>query len=319
MNVGWVCHNDFLRHDTGPTHPERPERVLAIELALQRAGLLRRMTQVEFKPAGVDDLCLIHEAAYVDLLRIACEQGLGFLGSLDTVVSERSYDVARLAVGGVLAACDATMDGRVHRTFCAVRPPGHHAERDQAMGFCLLNNVAIAAEHLIRRRSLRRVAIVDIDVHHGNGTQHAFEDRADVLYFSLHEYSGTLPFPGTGDVSEQGRDAGAGYTVNVPVVAGSDDRVYRRVFAENLIPALQDFAPEFLLVSAGFDAIADDTIANINLEPESFEWITRQLLDVADRCCSGRLVSVLEGGYNAAALGRCAVAHVSALLGSARQ
>ena len=165
-----------------------------------------------------------------------------------------------------------------------MRPPGHHAERDQAIGFCLLNNVAIAAEFLIRRRSLRRVAIVDIDVHHGNGTQHIFEDRADVLYVSLHEYSGTLPFPGTGDQSQQGRGVGTGYTVNIPLAAGSENRAYRRVLAERLIPVLRDFSPEFLLVSTGFDAVADDTIANINLEPASFAWITGQLMDVADTC-----------------------------------
>ena len=198
--------------------------------------------------------------------------------------------------------------------FCAVRPPGHHAESDRAMGFCLLNNVAIAAEHLIRRRSLQRVAIVDVDVHHGNGTQHAFEDRDDVLYISLHERTASLPFPGTGESHETGRGAGRGYTVNVPLAAGSDEAVYRRAFHESVLPALERFEPQFLLVSAGFDALADDHIANMNLCPEAYGWMTQQLLSVTDRCGGGRLVSVLEGGYDLSSLSRAVVIHVQAML-----
>jgi acetoin utilization deacetylase AcuC-like enzyme len=319
MSVGWVYHDDFLRHDTGPTHPERPERLLALTLALERAGRLRPMTRVEFRAATLDDLCLIHDPAYIDLLAVACQQGLGFLGSLDTPVSKSSYEVARRAAGGVLAACDEVADGRLDRAFCAVRPPGHHAHRDRAMGFCLLNHVALAAEHLIRRRGLRRVAIVDIDVHHGNGTQAIFEDRSEVLYVSVHEHPGTLPFPGTGNADERGRGAGFGYTLNLPMTAGSGDADYRCVFARRLVPALEQFAPEMLLVSAGFDAAADDRIANINLEPDSYAWITRQLVEVAESSCSGRLVSVLEGGYDPVTLGRCVVAHVAGLWGSTSQ
>lgn len=315
VTVGWVYHDGFLRHDTGPFHPEQPARLLAVCLALDRAGLLSRLRPIEFTAAEQADLCLVHDPIYVDLLRVACREGLDFIGSPDTPICRHSYDVAALAVGGVLAACDAVMQAAVDRAFCAVRPPGHHALRDQAMGFCLMNNVAIAAEHLVHRHGLQRVAIVDFDVHHGNGTQQAFDERDDVLYISLHERSGTLPFPGTGQAAERGRGAGRGYTLNIPVVAGSDESAYRQAMGRDVLPALERFSPQLILVSAGFDAAADESIAHINLQPASFGWITDQLVQVAERCCQGRLISVLEGGYETTVLARSAVAHVAALLG----
>jgi len=314
MKVGWVYHADFLLHDTGKGHVEMPYRLEVIVEALRSAGLLAAMEAIAFEAADVKVIEYVHEGAYVELVRMFCEAGMSFVGSMDTKIGARSYEVARLAVGGVVAACDAVMAGRVGRAFCAVRPPGHHAERDQAMGFCLFNNIAIAAEHLIRKHRLKRVAIVDFDVHHGNGTQHAFEDRDDVLYISVHEHPRCL-YPGTGFETETGVGRGEGFTLNVPMLPGSDDAAYRRAFGEKVLPKLEGYRPEFVLVSAGFDAIRKERIAHINLDPASFEWMTRALVDVAEKHCEGRMVSALEGGYALEALGECAVRHVKGMMG----
>ena len=316
MTVGWVYDDFFLKHDVGPSHPERPERLRAIVEALEAAGLLDRMKPLKFGMAIAQDIGAVHDPAYVDLVRIACEQGLTFIGSNDTRICPQSYGVALLAAGGVMAACDAVMAGEVGRAFCAVRPPGHHAEPDQAMGFCLFNNVAVAAEHLARRHGLKRVAIVDFDVHHGNGTQHIFEERADVLYVSLHE-TPERTFPGTGFAVETGRGAGAGCTLNVPLWLGSDDATYRRMLREKVLPAVQAYEPQMLLISAGFDAACDDPMSRINLSTDAFGWITRELVSVADGCCGGRIVSTLEGGYNLTTLAQGVVEHVRALMDEA--
>ena len=313
MAVGWVYDRYFHRHQTGPEHPERPERLEAIVAALAEADLLEKMCPLTFGPASVEVLGWVHEPAYVDLVRLACAEGMTFLGSAETVIGPESYEAARRAVGGVLAACAAVMAGRVGQAFCAVRPPGHHAEREQAMGYCLFNNVAVAAEYLVRRHGLERVAIVDWDVHHGNGTQHIFEERSDVLYISLHEAPGFL-YPGSGYAHEAGRGPGAGYTLNVPIAPGSGDSAYHQAFVEKVLPRLETFAPQFVLISAGFDAAGADRTADINLEPQSYDWMTRELMAVAQRHCRQRIVSVLEGGYELASLARCAVAHVRALL-----
>jgi acetoin utilization deacetylase AcuC-like enzyme len=313
MRVGWVCDRFFLRHDTGASHPERLERIEAIVNALAADGLLDRVMPLDARAACVDELERVHEPAYVELVRLACEQGMAFLGDRETRICSESYEVARLAVGGVLTACEVVMANRVQRAFCAVRPPGHHAGRDHAAGYCLFNNVAVAAESLIRRHGLARVAIVDWDVHHGNGTQSIFEDRDDVLFISLHE-SPQSQYPGTGYENETGRGRGVGCTLNVPMRPGSGDAEYRRAFAEKVIPKLDAYAPECILVSAGFDAASEDRTSSINLEPASFAWMTQQVLGVAAKHGRGRFVSVLEGGYDLPSLGRCVAAHVRALL-----
>ncbi|MGE5609512.1 MAG: histone deacetylase family protein [Bacillota bacterium] len=313
MKVGWVYHEDFLRHDTGRTHVEQPERLEVIIESLKAEGLLGKMEALSFEAADAGVIASIHEPAYIDLVRVFCDEGVMFIGSMETRIGPWSYDVARLAVGGVIAACDAVMAGRVGRAFCAVRPPGHHAERDQAMGFCLFNNVAIGAEHLIRKHGLKRVAVVDFDVHHGNGTQHAFETRDDVLYISIHEHPNSL-FPGTGLETERGVGKGEGFTLNVPLYAGSDDAVYRRAFTDKVLPRLEEYRPEFLLVSAGFDAVRQERIAHMCLDPESYGWMTADLVRVADQYCQGRLVSVLEGGYVLDVLGRSVAIHVAGLM-----
>ena len=313
MKLGWVYHERFLDHDTGPGHVERPERLEVIASSLRGAGLLSQMVPVSFEPAGIDAVCRVHEPAYVDLVRMACEQGMEWIGSTETRISSRSFDVALLAAGGVIAACDAVMDGRIDAAFCAVRPPGHHAERDAAGGYCLFNNVAVAAEHLIRAHGVQRVAIVDFDAHHGNGTQHIFEERADVLYASLHEHPRFL-FPGTGWPGEVGRGAGEGFTVNVPLAPGSEDGDFRAALSETVLPALDGFRPGFLLISAGFDAAAGEEAAHLSLSAQGFADITRELAAAARRACGGRLVSILEGGYNSENLKQCVPAHVRALL-----
>lgn len=312
--VGWIYDRRFLDHDPGPSHLELPERLGVIVGTLQRAGLLDAMVALPFQPASAEQLALVHEPAYVDLVRMMCDDGFTFIGSSDTCIGPRSYEVAALASGGVLAACEAVMEGRVQRAFCAVRPPGHHAEADQALGFCLFNHVAIAAEHLVRNRGVSRIAIVDFDVHHGNGTQHLFESRRDVFYISLHERPGSLEFPGTGAAEERGRGAGEGYTLNIPLSRGCGDAEYRSAFERQVLPVLDWYQPEFILVSAGFDALMWDRVAHLSLEPASYRWITQVLVQAAERHAGGRLVSVLEGGYHLVDLGSAVAEHVRALM-----
>lgn len=316
MSVGFVYDRFLERHDPGPGYLDQPARARWIADALADAGLLQRLQPIACQPVQPEVLEWVHEPAYVALIRNVCEEGFTFVGSEETRICPASYDVARWATGGVLAACDEAMAGYVHRVFCAIRPPGHHAERDLAGGYCLFNNVAVAAEYLLRKHDLQRVAIVDWDVHHGNGTQHIFEDRDDVLYISLHESPGYL-YPGTGYASEVGHGRGQGFTLNVPMAPGSGDTEYRRAFAEQVLPRLAAFAPQFLLISAGFDCAGEDRTADINLEPASFAWMTRELVAITERCCPGRLVSVLEGGYEPSSVKRCAIAHTRALLDEA--
>jgi len=312
-SVGWVYDRRFLAHNPGAAHVERPERLEAILRSLKQAGLLQQLVALPFAAATVEQLALVHEPAYVDLVRMMCDEGFTYIGSADTGINAHSYEVAALTTGGVLAACDAVMTGRVRRAFCAVRPPGHHAETDQALGFCLFNHVAIAAEHLVRRHRLSRLAIVDFDVHHGNGTQHIFETRRDVFYVSLHECPGSLPFPGSGTADELGLGDGQGYTLNVPLDRGSGPREYLAALEQKALPALEAYRPQFLLVSAGFDALMWDRVAHLSLEPSSYRWITEAIVQVADRHAGGRLVSVLEGGYDLDQLGLAVVEHVRGL------
>ena len=313
MRLGWVYHDDFLLHGADGDHPERPDRLRAIVEGLTQEGLLAQMEPLSFTQPNPRELWGVHVPAYVSLVRLACMRGMPFLGCQETRLSPQTYDIAMLAVGGVLAACDAAIGGRVPRSFCAVRPPGHHAEPEVAGGFCLFNNVAVAADYLIRQYGVERVAILDFDVHHGNGTQKCFENRRDVLFASIHEHPANL-YPGTGYEEERGVGEGEGYTINVAMPPGSDDAAYRQAFSEKILPRLYEYNPEFVLLSAGFDALGGDQIAHMNLEPESYSWMTEEMVKLAETCCKGRLVSVLEGGYELPLLKRAVTQHVRALM-----
>lgn len=312
MTTGFIYDVRFCDHKTGPGHPERPERLHAIVNRLRVEGHQDELRHLFFQPATLDAIYRVHDPGYVRRLCLACERGESFIDEQDSAICANSFEVAQLAAGGVLAAVDAVVAGQCRNAFCAVRPPGHHAEHNHSMGFCLFNNVAVAAEHLICVHGLKRIAIVDFDVHHGNGTQHTFEERRDVLFVSVHEDPSQL-YPGTGFASETGCGEGNGFTVNLPVEPYSRDDKYRQLFDTQVVPALDAFEPQFLLVSAGFDACAQDPLAHIMLTPDAFGFMTQQLMAVADRHCSGRLVSMLEGGYHLENLGACVAQHTRVL------
>ncbi len=301
--VALFTHPACLAHDPGAGHAECPDRLRAVLAALDHpdfAALLRHQAPLALR----EQLCLAHPAAYVDAI-LALDPAEGELLCLDsdTFVSTGSVAAARHAAGAAIAAVDAVMGGQADVAFAAVRPPGHHAEPRQAMGFCLFNSVAVAARHARVRWGLRRIAVVDFDVHHGNGTQHMFEDDAELFYASSHQ----MPcYPGTGAAQETGV---AGNVVNLPLAPGTGSAGFRAAWSGRGLPALRAWAPELLIISAGFDAHLADPLAQLELDVADFSWITAELLGAAPR-----VVSVLEGGYDLAALAECAAAHVRGLL-----
>ncbi len=311
MSTGIFYSEKFLEHRAPDFHPERPERLTAIVEHLEAVGLWERLHHLEPKPATMDQVCAVHDASHVAAVRTACKGGGGYLDP-DTYVAPPSYEVALLAAGSVCAAVDAVLAGRVRNATCLVRPPGHHAERDRAMGFCLFNNVAIAARHAQRTHGVERVLIVDFDVHHGNGTQHAFFEDDRVFYVSLHQFP---HYPGTGRRDEVGAGAGAGFTRNFPFPPGAPETAWLDVFTRDLPEVAEGFRPGLLLVSAGFDGHRDDPLAHQNLTTEGYATIGGALVGIAARHCEGRLVVVLEGGYHLRALAEGVEAVVRALLG----
>ena len=313
MATGFIYKDQFLGHDTGPGHPERPDRLRAVAKRLRDDHLWEQLLHVPHEAAVSETIARVHDRHYMDRVAAACRDGVPFMDVADSVICPRSHDIARIAVGGAVASVDAVMAGQVRNAFCAVRPPGHHAEHDRSMGFCLFNNIAIAAQHLIDRHVIDRVAIVDMDVHHGNGTQHTFEERDDVLFISLHEHPSYL-YPRTGFASEVGRGAGEGLTVNLPMKPYSGDDEYHRAFDTQVIPKLDAFKPDFLLVSAGFDAAETDPLGHLNVTTTGFRWMANQLISSADRYCNGRLVCTLEGGYDLQALSAGVATFIDALL-----
>ena len=286
----------FQGHDTGG-HPENPRRLAAIEAELERAGLLGGRPEVPFGPAPLEALARVHDPRYLALVEEVARSGGAWLDA-DTMVGPDSWDVARLAAGATVAATEAVLAGRVGRAFCLVRPPGHHATPSHGMGFCLVNSVAVAAAHALAG-GLARVAIVDWDVHHGNGTQDAFYATDRVLFCSVHQ---SPLYPGTGAADERGEGQGAGYTLNVPLRPGGDDRTYARVFAEQIGPAVRAYRPELVFVSAGFDAHAADPLANMRMSEAGFAHLATVVSGLAEELCDGRLVALLEGGYDLPAL-----------------
>jgi acetoin utilization deacetylase AcuC-like enzyme len=303
-----IWDDTYQDHETG-SHPESPERIAAIGQALHGGGMFDDRAVLTPDPVDLDAVLTVHAPHVVDLVQRAARHGGAWLDP-DTYVSADSYEVALLAAGGACRAVDAVMTGEAPRAFAFVRPPGHHAEPDRSMGFCLFNNIAIAAEHALNAHGLERVAIVDWDVHHGNGTQAAFWQRPDVFFISLHQY----PFyPGSGAASERGAGSGEGYTVNIPLPAGSNDDAYLARFTDTVIPALHAFAPQLILISAGFDAHTDDPLAMMRVTTDAFATWARLLKTAATDLCDGRIALVLEGGYNLRALGESVVAVVRAL------
>ncbi len=313
MSTGFYTNPIYLAHDTG-AHPENASRLRAIEQHLESEGVLERLQARSGRPAEPHEVNLLHTRKHIDRVEDAATGGASMLDTPDCVVSPGTYEAALHAVGAVLEAVVEVSDRRLDNAFCAVRPPGHHAERDQAMGFCFFNNVALAAEFLVRELGYTRIAIVDFDVHHGNGTQHLFEERQDVLFVSTHEDPRTC-YPGTGFANEQGAGQGTGYTMNVPLPAGTEDEEYLHQFQTLVLPALEQYQPQFVLVSAGFDAHRDDPLASLKLTERSYREVSRSLLEVADRHAGGRLVSLLEGGYDLGALSTSVREHVSVLMG----
>ena len=306
--VGLVSDPVFLSHDPGTGHPECPQRLTAIMQRLEVSGLLGQVESIPSRSASEEDLLRAHTPEHIERVRAACAQAPASLDP-DTHVSTGSWDAALAAVGAVLLAAERVQTGRWQSAFCPVRPPGHHAERGRAMGFCLFNSVAIAAMSLVDT-DLKRVAILDWDVHHGNGTQRIFEEDPRVLYVSLHQ---SPLYPGTGSARESGRGPGRGTTLNLPLAAGSDDRDWLGALEQKALPTLEDFAPELILISAGFDAHALDPVGGCRLSTEGFRRMTQSTLEVARRVASGRVVSVLEGGYHLEALGAAVEAHLGEL------
>ena len=307
MRVALISHPACLDHDPGASHPECPDRLRYVLRALEGEGFAALIRETAPR-ASPEQLRLVHPARYVDaLLGIVPEPGERVALDADTIMSAGSAEAALRAAGGAIMAVDAVMEGRVDRAFVATRPPGHHAETNRPMGFCLFANAAIAARHAQRRWGVARVAVVDFDVHHGNGTQEIFARDASLFYGSSHQYP---CYPGTGAAGERG----LGNIVNAPLPPGATGAAFRAAWDGTILPALDAFAPGLIIVSAGFDAHLADPLAELRLETADFGWITGRLLDLARTHCAGRLVSVLEGGYDLDALAASAALHVRTLL-----
>ncbi len=311
--TGYVFALRYFLHDPGSWHPERPDRLKAIQNIVEESGLNELLVRLRPDYAPLEWVERLHDPDYIRRFREACEQGRQIIDTQDCGISRDSYQTALLAVGGVLLAVDAVMKGEVANAFCAVRPPGHHAERDRAMGFCFFNNIAIGAVYALEHHGLERVAIVDWDVHHGNGTQHLFEEDPRVFYVSLHE-DPQYCYPGTGYRREEGKGPGQGFTLNLPFPPRSDDNDYLEALKKEALPRLRQFAPQLVMISAGFDAHLKDPLAHQNLTREGYRDMGRLLLDLALETAQGRLITVLEGGYNLEVLEECVEDHLRLLL-----
>ena len=312
MEVGYVYDPIYLKHDTGQ-HVENAKRLEAIMSHLEQTGLKQQLTPIKPRAATVEELSLVHRKEYISHIQDAAQRGGGWLDA-DTVMSSNSYEAAIYAAGGLIRATEAVMDGELDSAFGLVRPPGHHATSQRAMGFCLFNNIAIAAKYALAKYKLERILIIDFDVHHGNGTQATFYDDPQVLYTSTHEY----PFyPGTGDIDETGAGEAKGTTVNIPLPGGCGDGEYLSVFEQIIVPAARRFNPHLILVSAGYDTHWADGLALMQLSVTGFAQIVKIIKGLADELCGGHLVFTLEGGYNLSALATSIKATFDVLLGNA--
>jgi acetoin utilization deacetylase AcuC-like enzyme len=311
LKTGIFYHDLFGKHLEGYTHVESPQRYFAIMERLRGCSFSGDLEFVEAERAEIGWIKAVHDPGYVDgILAMEIDSPV-VLDWGDTVATRDSQEAALFSAGAGVQAARSVLEGKLSNAFCLGRPPGHHAERDRAMGFCIFNNIAIAAEWLLSAGGLERVAIIDWDIHHGNGTERIFFEDDRVMYISLHQFP---HYPGTGNYTTVGLGKGTGFTLNIPVGSGTGDSAYYNYFEDKIIPALDDFAPGFILISAGFDAHADDPLSGGMLSTDAFARMTGYLMDTAARHCSGRLVSLLEGGYDLDALADCAEKHVGAML-----
>lgn len=310
QRTGIVFDSFLKKHDPGLGHPEQPARVQAIYDRLNSSGTMKILDRIAPRPATDDDLALVHDRAYIELVKRDIQQGRDQLSTGDTSLCEASLDCARLAAGSVLSAADAVLGSESRNAFCLVRPPGHHAEQKRGMGFCLFNNVAIGARYAQHRYGVERVLIADWDVHHGNGTQQIFYSDPSVFFFSTHQ---SPWYPGTGDATERGSGKGEGTTLNCPLPAGSGRDQIVGAFRARLLPQARAFRPDLVLISAGFDSRAGDPLGQFLLQDADFVELTECLLEIADAYAGGLLISVLEGGYNLTGLASAADAHINAM------
>jgi acetoin utilization deacetylase AcuC-like enzyme len=309
MTTSLIYDDAYRQHETG-NHPESAKRLEVILSALKAdESLWGQLIKLVPAPASFEDIERCHSKRLVEYIRDMCERGIGLL-DLDTMISQQSFEVARLAAGAVITAVDAVMGGSANNAFALVRPPGHHATPKRAMGFCLFNNVAIGARYAQARYGLERVLIIDWDVHHGNGTQEIFYEDPTVFFFSTHQYP---YYPGTGAIDERGAGKGEGYTLNVPLSAGTPRWSHREAFSGALKEIEKRFSPDLIIISAGFDSRRGDPLGGLLLEDSDFREMTKEVMELAERNCSGRVISVLEGGYNLRTLGETVRTHLAAL------
>ena len=304
MQTAYISHPDCLKHDMGPHHPESPQRLVAIENQLKATGLLSQLQRYDAPLASTEQLTRVHTQDYIESIRLASpDAGLVALDP-DTAMNPFTLNAALRAAGAVVLATELVLTDKVNNAFCAVRPPGHHAESDRAMGFCLFNNVAVGVAHAIHHYHLQHVAIMDFDVHHGNGSEEIFRNNPQVMLCSTFQH----PF-----YPYCGADSGNQRMINIPLQRGADGVIFRKAVIDYWLPALEAFKPEMIFVSAGFDAHRDDEMAQLQLCDDDYVWITQQIKAIANQHASGRIVSVLEGGYELKALGRCVAAHIGVL------
>ncbi|MBU1077812.1 MAG: histone deacetylase [Spirochaetes bacterium] len=308
VKIGLVYSDEYLKHETR-NHPESAQRLNVIISALKQSALWNDIELIEPGYADEKDILTVHTPQLIKIIKKAIKEERAFL-DMDTQISPDSYSVALLAAGGVIRAVDTVMNTQINRTFCAVRPPGHHATSDLSMGFCLLNNIAIGARYAIRKYNLERILIIDWDLHHGNGTQDIFYNKKDVFYISLHQFP---HFPGTGSDSETGSGEGKGYTLNFPMKAGFGEKDYMDKLNNEIDQAVSSYKPQLILISAGFDAHHRDPLGMINLSSDSYFKITLKIKEFAEKYTGGRMISVLEGGYDLPALQESVLKHMAAL------
>ena len=312
--TGYISDPFYLKHKNEP-HPENPGRLNAIQKSIESSKYYNNLTLIQPRKATVEDIAKVHGTGYIRSVEDSCRNGVRNLDA-DTVISSDSYQAALLSAGAGLEALDKILEGTVDNAFCAVRPPGHHAEQNKAMGFCLFNNVGVIARYAQDVKNIQKIFIFDWDVHHGNGTQHSFYKDSSIYYSSIHQY----PFyPGTGGVDETGTGDGLGSNLNIPMRAYSYDTDYINAIEHKLIPVIQKFNPDLIIISAGFDAHENDPLAQINLSTDCYGKMTQKLMEIANDVCNGRILSMLEGGYDYSALADSVQLHVETLSSSQRQ